>query len=237
MEINAVALVTVDGPMRLHSCVPEGDASSAVIVIHEALGVTDYVEDVVRDFASLGYHAVAPALFHRAGGGTALLGDFKTVAQLFEGLTDAGIVADLSATIDHLHEQGFADESIGIVGFCWGGRVTFLASLEFPLGAAVGFYGGGIVTPRFPRLSPLLERAGELKTPWLGIFGDLDTVIPVEDVETLRARLDGLDVPTEVLRYATAEHGFHNRSRPSYNAEAATMAWQRTLDWLARHLV
>ena len=115
--------------------------------------------------------------------------------------------------------------------------MTFLASLEFPLGAAVGFYGGGIVTPRFPRLPPLLERAGELKTPWLGIFGDLDTVIPVEDVETLRARLDGLDVPTEVLRYATAEHGFHNRSRPSYNAEAATMAWQRTLDWLARHLV
>ena len=100
----------------------------------------------------------------------------------------------------------------------------------------MGFYGGGIVRPRFPRLPPLLERAGELKTPWLGLFGDLDAVIPVEDVETLRTRLAGLDVPTEVLRYATAEHGFHNRSRPSYNAAAATDAWDRALDWLAQHL-
>ena len=236
MEINAVALGTPDGPMRLYACVPEGDARRAVIVIHEASGVTDYIEEVARDFANVGYHAVAPALFHRAGGGTAALNDFERVAQLFEDLTDPGITMDVGAALAHLHEQGFEDESIGIVGFCWGGRVTFLASLEFALGAAVGFYGGGIVRPRFPRLPPLLERAGELKTPWLGLFGDLDAVIPVEDVETLRTRLVGLDVPTEVLRYATAEHGFHNPSRPSYNAAAATDAWDRALDWLAQHL-
>ena len=114
---------------------------------------------------------------------------------------------DVGATVAHLHEQGFADESIGIVGFCWGGRVTFLASLEFALGAAVGFYGGGIVSRRFPGLPPLLERAGELKTPWLGLFGDLDASIPVEDVETLRTRLAELDVPTEVVRYR------HRRAR------------------------
>ena len=155
----------------------------------------------------LGYHAVAPALFHRAGGGTAAYGDFEKVAQLFEGLTDAGIVMDVGAAVAHLHEQGFADESIGIVGFCWGGRVTFLASLEFALGAAVGFYGGGIVSARFPRLPALLERAGELKTPWLGLFGDLDAVIPVEDVETLRTRLAELDVPTEVAALS------HRRAR------------------------
>jgi carboxymethylenebutenolidase len=236
VEIDAVALDTPDGPMRLYSCVPEGGAARAVIVVHEALGVTDYIEGVARDLARVGYHAVAPAIFHRAGGGTATSGDFERVAQLFEDLTDGGIVMDVGVVIAHLHEQGFADGSIGIVGFCWGGRVTFLASLEFALGAAVGFYGGGIVSPRFPRLPPLLDRAGELETPWLGHFGDLDTVIPVEDVETLRTRLTGLDVPTEVLRYATAEHGFHNGSRPSYNAAAATDAWDRTLDWLATHL-
>ena len=82
----------------------------------------------------------------------------------------------------------------------------------------------------------LLERAGELKTPWLGLFGDLDTVISVEDVETLRGRLTELAVPTEVLRYASAGHGFHNEARPSYNAAAAAHAWERTLDWLARHI-
>ena len=151
MQITDVTLDTVDGPMRLYSCVPEGGAARAVIVIHEAGGVIDYIEDVTRRFADAGYHAVAPALFHRAGGGTAAYGDFEKVAQLFEGLTDAGIVMDVGAAVAHLHEQGFADESIGIVGFCWGGRVTFLASLEFALGAAVGFYGGGIVSASLSR--------------------------------------------------------------------------------------
>jgi carboxymethylenebutenolidase len=236
VRITDRTLVTVDGPMRLYSCVPEGGTTRAVIVIQEAGGVTDYIEDVARRFADAGYHAVAPALFHRAGGGTAAYGDFEKVARLFEGLNDAGIVMDVGAAAAHLHELGFADESIGIVGFCMGGRVTFLASLEFALGAAVSFYGGGIVTRRFPTLPPLLERAGELQTPWLGLFGDLDAVIPVEDVETLRTRLAGLDVPTEVVRYATAEHGFHSDTRPSFNAEAATDAWARTLAWLAEHL-
>jgi carboxymethylenebutenolidase len=236
VQITDVMLDTVDGPMRLYSCVPEGGAARAVIVIHEAGGLIDYIEDVTRRFTDAGYYAVAPALFHRAGGGTAAYGDFEKVAQLFEGLTDARIVLDVGAAVAHLHEQGFANESIGIVGFCWGGRVTFLASIEFALGAAVGFYGGGIVSPRFAGLPPLLERVGELKSPWLGLFGDRDAVIPVEDVETLRTRLTELDVPTEVVRYPTGEHGFHSNARPSYNAEDAADAWARTLAWLAEHL-
>ena len=236
MQINDLTLTTDDGPMRLYACVPEGGAPRAVVVIQEAFGVNEHIEDITRRFADAGYHAVAPALFHRAGGGTAPYDDFEKVFPLFEGLTDAGIVMDVRAAVGHLREQGFADGAIGIVGFCMGGRVTFLASLELALGAAVGFYGGGIVSARFPQFPALLDRAGELKTPWLGLFGDLDESIPVEDVETLRARLAELDVPTEVLRYATAEHGFHCDVRPSYNAEAATDAWGRALAWLGEHL-
>ena len=107
MEINATALRTPDGPMRLYSCVPEGDTARAVIVIHEASGVTDYIEEVTRDFGNVGYHAVAPALFHRAGGDAAALDDFERVAQLFEDVTDPGIAMDVGAAIAHLHEQGF----------------------------------------------------------------------------------------------------------------------------------
>jgi carboxymethylenebutenolidase len=236
MQISDLTLDTADGPMRVYSCVPEGGAARAVIVIQEAFGVNHHIEDVTRRFADAGYHAVAPALFHRAGGGTAPYDDFEKVLPLFEGLTDVGIVMDVRATVAHLHEQGFADPSIGIIGFCMGGRVTFLASLELALGAAVGFYGGGIVTGRFPQFPPLLDRAGELETPWLGIFGDLDASIPVEDVEALRTRLAELDVPTEVIRYATAEHGFHCDARPSYNAEASTDAWGRALAWFEEHL-
>ena len=117
MEITDVTLDTVDGPMRLYSCPPEGDAARAVVVIQEAAGVNGYIEDVTRRLADAGYHAVAPALFHRAGGGTATYDDFEKVALLFEGLTDAGIVMDVGAAIAHLHDHGFADESIGIDRF------------------------------------------------------------------------------------------------------------------------
>src|SRR5204862_7163212 len=110
-----------------------------------------------------------------------------------------------------------------------GGRVTFLVALERALGAAVGFYGGGIVTGRFPQFPTLIERVGELQTPWLGLFGDEDGSIPVDDVERLRQELDGADVAHDVVRYAGAEHGFHCDQRPSYHGEAATDAWARTL--------
>jgi carboxymethylenebutenolidase len=236
VQIDDLTLDTPDGPMRLYSCAPEGGAARAVIVVQEAFGVNDHIEDVTRRFADAGYHAVAPALFHRAGGGTAPYDDFEKVFPLFEGLTDDAILMDVGAAIDHLRAQGFGDGAIGIVGFCMGGRVTFLVALEHALGASVGFYGGGIVTARFPQFPALIDRAGELKTPWLGLFGDLDGSIPVEDVEVLRARLDELDVPTEVLRYATADHGFHCDVRPSYDAEAATDAWARTLAWFGDHL-
>ena len=236
MQIDDVTLTTTDGPMRLYSCTPEGGSPRAVIVIQEAFGVNDHIEDVTRRVADAGYQAVAPALFHRAGGGTAPYDDFEKVFPLFEGLTDAGILIDVGATVDHLNTQGFEDAAIGIIGFCMGGRVTFLASLEHALGAAVGFYGGGIVTARFPQFPALIDRAADLKTPWLGLFGDRDESIPVEDVEVLRARLAELDVATEVLRYAGAEHGFHCDVRPSYHAEAATDAWARALAWLRDHL-
>ncbi len=236
MQLADLTLDTADGPMRLYEAVPEGGASRAVIVIQEAFGVNDHIEDVTRRFADAGYHAVAPALFHRAGGGTAPYGDFDKVLPLYEGLTDDGIVMDVQAAIEHLHEVGFADASIGIVGFCMGGRVTFLVSLEVALGAAVGFYGGGIATGRFKQFPPLIDRSAELKTPWLGLFGDLDSSIPVEDVEQIRSRIASAAVPTDVLRYATAEHGFHCDARPSFNAEAATDAWARTLAWFEQHL-
>jgi carboxymethylenebutenolidase len=236
MQIDELTLDTADGPMAAYQAAPDGGARRAVIVIQEAFGVNDHIQDVTRRFADAGYHAIAPALFHRAGGGTAPYDDFNQVLPLFEGLTDPGIVMDVEATVAHLRAAGFDDTAIGIVGFCMGGRVTFLVSLELALGAAVGFYGGGIVSARFPQFPPLIDRVGEMQTPWLGLFGDEDSSIPVDDVERIRQELDGVDVPAEVVRYAGAEHGFHCDVRPSYHAEAAIDAWARTLAWFEAHL-
>jgi carboxymethylenebutenolidase len=199
--------------------------------------VNDHIEDVTRRFADAGYHAVAPALFHRSGGGTAPYDDFSKVLPMFEGLDDTAILADVDATIGLLHRAGFTDDHIGIVGFCMGGRVTFLVAVRRQLGAAVGFYGGGIVTARFPQFPPLIGEAADLRTPWLGLFGDADSGIPVEDVEQLRAALDA-EAPVDhaIVRYPDAEHGFHCDVRPSYHPAAAADGWQRALDWFAGHL-
>lgn len=238
MRDGEVTLDTPDGPMDLYEVQPDEPASAAVIVIQEAFGVNDHIRDVTRRFAAEGYHAVAPALFHRAGGGTAPYGEFDKVIPLFKGLTDDGILADVDAAVAHLASAGFAPDRIGIVGFCMGGRVTFLVAVRRPLGAAVGFYGGGIASQGFSATFPaLIDEARELRVPWLGLFGDRDTSIPVDDVEKLRATLDEVaPAAHEIVRYPEAEHGFHCDVRDSYHEAAAKDAWHRTLDWFARHL-
>jgi carboxymethylenebutenolidase len=235
MDAETITLQTADGPMECFQARPEG-ARRAVIVIQEAFGVNDHIRDVATRFASEGYHAIAPALYHRSGGGTAPYDDFSKVMPLLEGFTDDGVLVDVDATVAHLADAGFPAASVGIVGFCMGGRVTFLVAVRRALGAGVGFYGGGIVNPRFPGQAKLADEAASLETPWLGLFGDRDGSIPVDDVEALRGALAGAAVDHDIVRYADAEHGFFCDLRPSYSPQAAADAWPRTLDWLAKHL-
>lgn len=237
MATRDVLVETGDGPMRLYEAMPEdGGVGRGVVVVQEAFGVNNHIEDVTRRFAAEGYHAVAPELFHRAGGGTAPYDDFERVLPKFAGLTDEGILADLEAAVAHLGDAGLPADAVGLVGFCMGGRSTFLFALERAVGAAVGFYGGGIVTSRFPQFPALVDRVGELRTPWLGLFGDLDGSIPVDDVERLREALGAAPAPTEVVRYADADHGFHCDARASYHQPSAADAWARTLAWFDQHL-
>ena len=236
MDTRTIDVDTTHGPMPLYEAGTDGEARGAVIVIQEAFGVNAHIEDVTRRFADAGYHAVAPHLFHRAGGGTAPYGDFSKVLPLYEHLDDDGILVDIDATREHLRSAGWDDAQLGIVGFCFGGRVTLLAALRRRLGAAVGFYGGGIVTARFPQFPPLVDEVPGLLTPWLGLFGDRDQSIPVEDVERLREALQAAPVATEIVRYPDAEHGFHCDRRDAYDETAAKDAWNRTLAWFDAHL-
>jgi carboxymethylenebutenolidase len=233
--------VTVDTPhgaMRVYEARPEGDVSGAVLVVQEAFGVNPHIEDVTRRAAAAGYHAVAPDFFHRSGPGSICdYGKFEKVMEFFQALgNDDAIVNDVDGALGYLRASGFADSQIGIVGFCFGGRVTFLVALRRAVGAAVGFYGGGIVNARFPQFPALAGDAASLQTPWLGLFGDDDASIPVDDVEQLRRAVAAAKVDTEIVRYAGAGHGFHCDKRPDYRPDAAADAWKRTLDWFGSHL-
>ena len=214
---------------------PDGAAKGGVIVVQEAFGVNSHIEDVARRFAAAGWDAVAPAFFHRQGSPVLDYDDLATVMPLLGQMTAAGLAMDLTAAVDHLAAAGHAAGNVAVVGFCMGGTVAFYAAALHPLGAAVTFYGGGVGQGRFG-LPSLVDLAPRLQTPWLGHFGDRDRGIPVAEVEALRAATGPLGVPTEIFRYADADHGFHCDGRPAvFHAAAAGLAWQRTLDWLDRH--
>jgi carboxymethylenebutenolidase len=233
---TTIELDTSDGVMPVYDAAPDGDARGAIVVIQEAFGVNDHIESICDRLAQAGYRAAAPHVFHRSGGGTAPYDDFAKVLPMFEGLGDDGFLTDVDAVLDLFRQDGFADQQVGTVGFCMGGRVSFLIAVRRALGAAVGFYGGGIVSQRFPQFPALVDESASLKTPWLGLFGDRDTGIPTDDVERLRGALEAATVDAEIVRYPDAEHGFNCDVRPSYNAEAATDGWSRTLDWFDSHL-
>lgn len=224
-----------DEEMGIYDAAPEETARGAVIVLQEAFGVNDHIEDVCRRFAKEGYRAVAPHLFHRSGDPVLDYSNIEKVMPHMQALTEAGLSADLSATLEYLTSEGFDSNRIGVVGFCMGGTVAFLAAARHDLGAAVTFYGGGVTEGRFGMPS-LVEMAPELKTPWLGLFGDQDHGIPVEEVERLRSAAATAAVPTEIIRYSDAEHGFHCDARPSYHESSARDAWRHTLEWFHTHL-
>jgi carboxymethylenebutenolidase len=233
---TTVSVATGDGDMEIYDVEPDNAPNGAVIVLQEAFGVNDHIEDVTRRFAQAGYRSVAPHLFHRSGDPALDYGNFEKIMPHMQALSEAGLLEDLDVTLDYLAGAGFVASRVGVVGFCMGGSVTFLAAARRALGAAVTFYGGGVGEGRFG-MPPLVDLAPGLKTPWLGLFGDEDQGIPVDQVESLRTAAATASVPTEIVRYAGAAHGFHCDARPdSYHEASAKDGFRRTLDWFENYL-
>jgi carboxymethylenebutenolidase len=233
--IERISVTTSDGPMPATLARPDAPRG-AVVVVQEAFGVTDHIEDVCARFAAADWLAIAPALFHRQGAPAFAYDDLESVLPVVTQLTRDTIDMDVRAAITALEGEGFETRRCGIVGFCMGGSVALFAATAHDLGASVTFYGGGVAKGRFG-VPPLIEIAPSLRAPWLGLFGDRDKGIPVEDVERLREAAATASVPTEIVRYPEADHGFHCDDRPSvFHPDAAADAWQRTLDWFDRHI-
>jgi carboxymethylenebutenolidase len=235
MVTTTETVTTPDGPMALTVARPAGEIGRGVVVIQEAFGVNAYVEAVAGRLASVGYLAVAPHIYHRTGDPVVGYTEYDKLATHMQALSEQTLLDDVDAALGHLARAGVTSDRTAMVGFCMGGTVTFLTAVRRPIGAAVTFYGGGVGTGRFG-LPPLVELAPELETPWLGLYGDQDKSIPVADVEALRAAAARAPVPTEIVRYPEAGHGFHCDVRPDYHEGSASDGWARALAWFDKHL-
>jgi carboxymethylenebutenolidase len=233
--MSDVSVPVQDTTMGLYITEPAGEAKGAVIVLQEAFGVNDHIRDICRRISDAGYVAAAPHLFHRSGDPEMGYDDMSAVIPYIVQLQAPELEADLEATLAHLATMGFEGKKVGVVGFCMGGSIAFMAASYWELGAAVSFYGGGITQGRFG-LPPLLDLAPTIQTPYLGLFGDLDGSIPVDQVDGLGLALQHAKVAGEVVRYPDANHGFNCDARDSYHEPSAQDAWPRTLDFFGTHL-
>lgn len=196
---------------------------ATIIVVNEIFGIHAYIKDVCRRLATLGYVAVAPDFFYRAGANLPALTDraeiFKVVAQATPDQVDG----DVKATTEWLKVQAYSNaKKIGITGFCWGGAVVWRSAMVDPdIRAGVAWYG---------QLKPLIARAAELKAPVLGLYGALDQGISQEDVQAMLAALKATGkTGSDIHVYTDAPHGFHADYRDSYREADAKDGWARML--------
>lgn len=225
--------VRVDGhEMRCYVDTPQQTPAPAVVVIQHAGGVDDFIQTMTRRFASEGFVAIAPDLYHREDPTS---GD--DAMQRMGRLRDRDIVADVNGAIAHIETLPEVTRGhVGITGFCMGGRVAYLMATQDPeLKAAVVFYGGNIMVP-WGEGSPPFEQSERINCPILGLFGKDDQNPNPSDVAKLDAELARLGKQHEFHSYGGAGHAFMNEGRPSYRPDAASDAWSRCVDWFRRHL-
>ncbi len=207
---------------------PAGQPKGAIVVLQEIFGVNVHIREVADGYAAQGYLAVAPSTFHRVKQGVELgyTGDDMQAGMALktavEALPAPGVLADIQAAIAHAAKE--SGGKVGIVGYCWGGLLTWRsAALLDGLSAAVPYYGGGVTTEA--------EVARQPKVPVLAHFGDKDHWISLESVEAFKKAHPGVEV-----HVYEADHGFNCNHRGSYNEAAAKRALQRTLAFFAQHV-
>ena len=236
-EVARAEFVPLGGDVRGYFAAPSGTGPfPGVVLFQEAFGINDYIQSEVRRLAAHGYAAIAPDLFR---GKTFGYDEFDKVRPMMQALTDEGMLADTSASLDFLDAQpAVARTARGCVGFCMGGRLSFLCavSLGDRIAAAASFYGGGIAPDEVRFFKPLLDRVPDVHGELLLVYGaDDDGITPAEHGRLAEA-LSREKKRYTLSVYPGAPHGFASVDRASYRKEQAEAAWAETLALFARTL-
>jgi carboxymethylenebutenolidase len=230
--------ITVKGQkVPMYRAQPEGKTNlPVVLVISEIFGVHEHIADVARRFAKLGYLALAPEMFVRQGDARAYTSIPELQKNIISKVPDEQVMADLDAVVAYAKENGGNTDKLGITGFCWGGRITWLYSAHNPkVKAGVAWYGRLVgeqteLTPTHP-----VDIAANLKTPVLGLYGGKDAGIPLDTVEKMKVALAKGSSKSEFVVFPNSGHAFHADYRASYVEADAREGWQRCIAWFKEH--
>lgn len=226
--------------MPAYRAAPAGKTGlPVVLVLSEIFGVHEYIADTTRRFARAGYLAIAPELFVRQGDAQSYGEMARLMAEVISKVPDAQVMGDLDATVRWAAANGGDTAKLGVTGFCWGGRQTWLYAAHNPaVKAGVAWYGRLVgqnteLTPRHP-----VDVAGRLHGPVLGLYGSADTGIPLDTVDKMKVALASGNAASKAstfVVYPEAPHAFHADYRPSFRKEPAEDGWRRALAWFSQH--
>ncbi len=226
--------------MPAYRAAPAGKTGlPVVLVIQEIFGVHEYIADTARRFAKAGYLAIAPELFARQGDPTSYGEMAKLIAEVVSKVPDPQVMGDLDATVKWAGANGGDLSKVGITGFCWGGRQTWLyAAHSKSIKAGVAWYGRLVgaqneLTPKNP-----VDVAASLNGPVLGLYGAADTGIPLDTLDKMKTVLatgNAAAKASQFVVYPDAPHAFHADYRPSFRKEPAEDGWKRALAWFKQH--
>jgi len=234
---GAVKIPVQDGNIPAYRAMPaQGQNFPVVLVIQEIFGVHEHMQDVCRRFALLGYVAIAPELFVRQGD-VLKLSSVDEIRKVVAKVPDAQVLSDLDATVSWAVKSAKGNaQRLGVTGFCWGGRITWLYAAHNPqVKAGVAWYGRLVgdrnpLTPKHP-----VDIAAQLRTPVLGLHGGEDAGIPLETAEEMGHRLNSGRSKSQIVVYPDAPHAFFADYRPSYREKAAKDGWKRLQAWFKQH--
>ena len=244
LTAGEVAVDVAGFQMPAYRAQPAGKTGlPVVLVLSEIFGVHEYIADTARRLAHQGYLAIAPELFVRQGDAKRYTEIGKLVSEVIAKVPDAQVLADLDATVAWAAAHGGDDRKLGVTGFCWGGRQTWLYCAHNPrVKAGVAWYGRLVGEPTALAPRNPVDLAGQLKAPVLGLYGGADTGIGHDTVEKMKAALtdagakgNAAAAASAFVVYPDAPHAFHADYRPSYRKEAAEDGWKRMLAWFKQH--
>ena len=216
----------------------DGQPHGGVVVIHHMPGYDAATKEIVRKFAVNGYNALCPNLYSREAPG-ADPDDAAAAVRAAGGVPDERLVGDVDGAAKYLNALEGANGKIGVIGYCSGGRQTFLSACSLRIDAAVDCYGAFVISEppaSVPTMKPIIGLAPQLSSPLLGLFGADDQYPGPEEVAQLSAELDRLGKPHEFHTYEGAGHAFFAVDRPSYRPEAAVDGWRRVFDFFGKNL-